>query len=283
MALEIIDIHPHIISNDAHRYPSSPLRGKQSDWSKERPQTFEQLVAEMDDAGIAKAAIVQASTYYGVDNSYLADCVATNPGRFTGVCTIDTLSPDAVSVLEGWIRRGMSGLRIFTGGSTGASDESLIDDPRSWPVWEFGGANGISICIQTNQAGWPRVRNLLQRFPGTKLVLDHGGRPKLEDGAPYETARPLFEMAEFPNLYLKITPRIFALAKTGKATPETWFPALVSAFGADRMAFGSNLPANEGPMRALVAEAMAGLSSLSPSDQARIFAGTAKVLYPSLA
>src|SRR4051812_6553752 len=127
MALEIIDIHPHIISNDSQRYPLNPLRGKQSDWSKERPQTFEQLVAEMDDAGIAKAAIVQASTCYGVDNSYLADCISTNPARFTGVCTIDTLAPDGVSVLQGWMRRGMSGLRIFTGGSTGASDESLID------------------------------------------------------------------------------------------------------------------------------------------------------------
>ena len=283
MALEIIDIHPHIISKDPQRYPASPLKGKQSEWSKERPQTFEQLIDEMDDAGISKAAIVQASTYYGVDNSYLADSIATNPRRFTGVCTIDTLAPDAVDVLKGWIGRGMSGLRIFTGGSAHASDESLIDDPRSFPVWEYAGANGISICIQTNPAGWPRVRNLLERFPRTKLVLDHGGRPKLEDGPPYEGARALFELAKFPNLYLKITPRIFAIAKAGKATPETYFPALVSAFGADRMAFGSNLPANEGPMRALITEAKEGLASLSPADQAKMFAGTAKTLYPSLA
>jgi predicted TIM-barrel fold metal-dependent hydrolase len=281
--MEIIDIHPHIIATDLQRYPASPLKGKQSEWSKERPQTFEKLIAEMDDAGIAKAAIVQASTYYGTDNSYLADCIATSPKRFTGVCTIDTLAPNAVSVLDGWIKRGMTGLRIFTGGSTGASDESLIDDPRSYPVWEYCGANGISICIQTNQGGWERVRGLLERFPGTKLVMDHGGRPKLEDGPPYETAKALFEMARFPNLYLKLTPRIVAIARMGNATPETYFPALVAAFGADRMAWGSNLPANEGPMRALVDDAKAGLASLSEADQAMIFAGTAKRLYPALA
>jgi predicted TIM-barrel fold metal-dependent hydrolase len=280
---EIIDIHPHIISTDAQRYPSAPLRGKQSDWSRERPQTFEQLIAQMDDAGVAKAAIVQASTYYGVDNSYLADSIAKNPQRFTGVCTIDTLAPDAIPVLEGWMRRSMTGLRIFTGGSTHGSDESLLDDPRSWPVWEFAGVNGVSICVQTNQAGWPKVRSLLQRFPGTRLVLDHSGRPKLDDGPPYEVAKALFELAEFPNLYLKITPRSFELAKSGKSTPEAFFSALVSAFGANRMAFGSNLPANEGPMRALVAEARAGLSSLSAADQAKVFAGTARLLYPALA
>ena len=38
-----------------------------------------QLVAEMDDAGVAKAAIVHSSTTYGNDNSYVADSVAAQP------------------------------------------------------------------------------------------------------------------------------------------------------------------------------------------------------------
>lgn len=283
MTLEIIDIHPHIISNDSERYPSKPLRGQQSNWSKERPQTFEELVAQMDAAGIAKAAIVQASTYYGFDNSYLADSIAADPKRFTGVCTIDVSAPDAIAVLEGWMRRGMTGLRIFTGGSTHANDESILEDPRSFPVWEFAAERNLSICVQTGPAGLPMVRKLLDRFPRTKMVLDHIARPKLDDGPPYKEARSLFELAGTPNLYLKLTPRSFALAQTGKATPQTFFPALVSAFGADHIAFGSNLPANEGPMTKLVAEAKQGLASLSEADRAMIFSGTAKQLYPVLA
>lgn len=281
--MEIFDIHPHIIASDTARYPAAPLRGKQSEWSRDRPQTFEQLVAQMDDAGIAKAAIVQASTYYGFDNSYLADSIATNPARFTGVCSVDTTAPDAITALQAWLRRGMSGLRIFTGGSTHATDESLLDDPRSWPVWEFAGANGLSVCVQTTSVGIPKVRDLLTRFPQTRLILDHCGRPAIDDGEPYAAARSLFELAQFPNLYLKITPRTFALATAGKATPETFFPALVAAFGARRIAFGSNLPANQGPLRALIDEAKAGLASLTPADQAQIFSGTAKFLYPALA
>jgi len=283
MTPEIIDIHPHVLSPDTERYPSKPLRGKQSDWSRERPQTFEQLVAEMDDAGVAKAAIVQASTYYGFDNSYVADSIATNPNRFTGVCTIDVVAPEAVAVFEGWRRRGFSGLRIFTGGATHASDESVLDDPRSYPIWEYASANNLPICVQTGPIGLPKVRGLLERFPRTSLVLDHIARPKLDDGPPYSEAKSLFELAEFSNLYLKVTPRTFALAKTGKSTPDAFFCALVAAFGADHIAFGSNLPANEGPMRMLIAEAKAGLSSLTPADQAMILSGTAKRLYPSLA
>lgn len=283
MALEIIDIHPHIISRDTERYPMAPLRGKQSDWSRDRPQTFEQLVAEMDDADIAKAAIVQASTNYGFDNSYVADCVSTDPKRFTGVCTIDTTAPDAVAVLQEWLARGITGLRIFTGGATHAADETLLGDPRSYPVWEFAGEQGISICVQTNPKGYAKVRDLVKRFPGTRTVLDHGGRPSLEDGPPFEAAKPLFELAEFPNVYLKLTPRTMALAKTGSSTPEAFFGKLVTTFGSDRIAWGSNLPANEGPMKALVEDAKASLASLSEADQAQIFAGTAKMLYPALA
>ena len=96
MTLEIFDIHPHVISDDTGRYPPNPVRGKQSEWSKERPLTFEELVGQMNEAGVAKAAIVQSSTFYGFNNSYLADSIATTPSRFTGVCPSDRVAPEAI-------------------------------------------------------------------------------------------------------------------------------------------------------------------------------------------
>src|SRR5262245_36109595 len=95
MPVTTTDIHPHIISNDPARYPLAPLGGHQSDWSRTRPVTMEQLVSAMDTSGVRKAAIVQASTCYGHDNSYVADAVAAHPDRFTGVFSVDVLAPDA--------------------------------------------------------------------------------------------------------------------------------------------------------------------------------------------
>ena len=57
--MTIVDIHPHIISDDETLYPPAPLFGKRSDWSQERPNTVEALIAAMDEAGVAKAAVVQ--------------------------------------------------------------------------------------------------------------------------------------------------------------------------------------------------------------------------------
>src|SRR5262249_59162638 len=79
----IVDIHPHVIATDTARYPLNPLGGTQSTWSRERPTTYAMLVAAMDEAGVDKAAIVQASTAYGYDNTYVAEAVAAHPGRLT--------------------------------------------------------------------------------------------------------------------------------------------------------------------------------------------------------
>src|SRR5262249_6286470 len=153
----IVDIHPHIIAGDDGRYPRRPLFGVQSDWSKERPITVEQYVAAMDAAGIDKAAVVQASTCYGYDNSYVADSVARYRDRLTAVGSVDLAQPDAPAQIRRWMERGVSGLRLFSGGSTKAFDPSTLDDPRSFPAWELLSAAGMSICLQTNPTGLAQV------------------------------------------------------------------------------------------------------------------------------
>ena len=80
-----VDIHPHIISNDDTRYPRSPLFGVQSEWSRERPMTIDQYLAEMDAAGVQQAAIVQASTCYRYDNGYGVILCFRKCGRRSGL------------------------------------------------------------------------------------------------------------------------------------------------------------------------------------------------------
>lgn len=124
MPTKIFDIHPHIISEDTARYPISPLGGNRSTWSTHRPVDFQDLIAGMDAAGIDKAAIVHSSTTYGYDNSYVADAVAAQPGRFAGVFSVDVRAPDAVEKIHHWVGRGLSGLRLFAVGSTVKTDQS---------------------------------------------------------------------------------------------------------------------------------------------------------------
>jgi predicted TIM-barrel fold metal-dependent hydrolase len=283
MPTTTIDIHPHIIAADAVRYPLAPLGGHQSDWSRTRPVTLDQLVAAMDKAGVQKAAIVQASTCYGHDNSYVADAVAAHPNRFTGVFSVDVLAADAPARMREWLAKGLTGMRLFTFGSTMSEQANWLDDPKSYPAWTCAGELGLSVCLQMSAKAIPQAISMAERFPNVRILLDHCARPVLEDGPTYDAARSLFGLARYPNIYLKLTPRVFAEARRGKATPETFFPRLVEAFGASRIAWGSNYPSSEGTLPDLLAVARQSLASLPASDQEWIFAKTAQVLYPALA
>lgn len=279
----VIDIHPHIIAEDAKRYPLAPLGGHQSDWSRTRPVTTEQMIAAMDKAGVAKAAIVQASTCYGHDNSYVADAVAAHPDRFTGVFSVDVLAPDAPERMRHWVGKKLTGMRLFTIGSTMTEQASWLDDPKTYPAWDCAGELGLSICLQMSAKAFPQMIKMLERFPKVRVILDHMGRPALEDGPPYAAAESLFALAKYPTVYLKVTERNFTGSRKDKATPESFFAKVVSAFGASRLAWGSNYPSSEGSLPELLALAKSSLESLPQADQDWIFAKTAQSLYPALA
>jgi predicted TIM-barrel fold metal-dependent hydrolase len=193
------------------------------------------------------------------------------------------LQPDAPEKIREWVKRGLAGLRLFTGGSTKEFDPSELDDPRSFPAWELCGELGLPMCIQTGPIGLPQVTALAKRFPNVAIILDHLGRPEVADGAPYAKAQSLFDLAPLENIYMKLTPRIFGDVKKEKASAETFFPRVVEAFGAQRMAWGSNYPTSPGTLSEILATAQAGLASLSEEDRAWIFGKTAQKLYPALA
>ena len=283
MPEKVLDIHPHIVTPDTGRYPRTPLGGKQSDWSRERPVTHEQMVAAMDEAGVHKSALVQASTCYGHDNSYVADAVAAHPRRFTGVFSVDVLAPDAPERIRHWAGRRLTGLRLFTAGSTMPGQASWLDDPRSFPAWACAGELGLPVCVQMRQEGLPRLRPLIERFPGVKIILDHLMRAPIDDGPPYRVAAGLFSLARHATVYLKLTTDSLRHAREGKASPESFFGKVVGEFGAERIAWGSNFPNVAGPLKSILGECRQALAFLPAKDQEWIFCRTAQSLYPALA
>jgi predicted TIM-barrel fold metal-dependent hydrolase len=280
--MAVIDIHPHVISTDTTRYPRAPLGGHQSDWSRERPVSVDAMIAAMDRAGVSRSALVQASTCYGHDNSYVADAVAAYPSRFTGVFSADVLAPDAGEKMQYWMGRGLTGLRLFTTGSTMPGQADWLDDPRSFPAWEMAERNILPVCLQMTAKGIPQLVGVLKRFPRLRVILDHLARPVQDDGPPYRGADSLWGLAAYPNVYLKVTERNLVGARSGKASPETFFGRIVADFGASRVAWGSNFPASEKPLPDLLKLAQETLAFLSARDREWIFSGTAETLYPAL-
>jgi predicted TIM-barrel fold metal-dependent hydrolase len=281
--VEIIDSHTHVISADADRYPPAPLGGHQSDWSKARPVNHDGLVAAMDQAGIVRAVVVQASTVYGHDARYVVDAVRAHPDRLIGVFSIDPLTDDAVDQMKRWIGEGLAGVRLFTTGSTMPGQAHWLADEASYPAWEYAEANQISVCLQMTIAGIPMLRAVLGRFPNIRVLLDHLARPDLSDGPPFSRAQPLFDLVNFKGVHLKLTNRTIAAAGEGVSTAATFIAHVVKAFGAERILWGSNFPAAEGALPDLLSQAKVAVAALPQGEQAMIFAGSARRLYPTLA
>jgi L-fuconolactonase len=278
----IIDIHPHIVSPDTKKYPLDPLGGTQSTWSSERPTTYQMLLDAMDDAGVAKAAIVHSSTAYGYDNSYVADAVAAVPQRFTGVYSIDVLASDAVKTFDSWLARGCTGMRLFTTGSTLPDQGTWFVDPKSYPFWEHAAAKNIPVCMQMKQQGIPLLRQLMDRFPKVTIILDHLSRAPVEEGPPYAKADDFFALAKYKQVYLKVTPINVSPKSWGKGAPDTFFGKVVDTFGAERVAWGSNFPNSLGTLKEILSAAQKAFSFAKGSNRDWIFGKTAQTLYPAL-
>ena len=281
--MPVIDIHPHVVSPDTKRYPLAPLGGKQSTWSSERPTTYQTLLAAMDEAGVDKAAIVHSSTAYGYDNSYAADAVAAVPSRFTGVYSIDILAPDAVKTFDYWLDRGCTGMRLFTTGSTLPDQATWFADPKTYPFWEHAAAKNIPVCMQMKQEGLPLLRQIMDRFPKVRMIIDHLARAPFEDGPPYAHAAEFLELAKCSQVFLKITPINVTPKSWGRGTPDTFFGMLINRFGASRIAWGSNFPNSLGTLSEILSAARRAFSFAKASDQDLIFGRTALTLYPALA
>ncbi len=140
MPTTTIDIHPHVISDRYRALSDAPVGGQKSDWSRDRPVQRRADDRGDGQAGIAKSALVQASTCYGHDNSYVADAVAAHPGPlhrrfFRGCAGAGRTGKDSLLGSGG----KLTGMRLFTAGSTMPNQADWVDDPRSFPAWDMRG------------------------------------------------------------------------------------------------------------------------------------------------
>jgi predicted TIM-barrel fold metal-dependent hydrolase len=282
--VKIFDVHPHVVSHDRDRYPLSRVYGAVANYVTERPLDMDQMLAEMDAAGVAKSVLTQASTAYGYDNRYVADSAAAHPDRFASVCSVDVRAADAPERLRYWIvDRKMNGTRIYTAHASMAEDSDWLVDPKTFPAWETAAELGVPVCLQMRAGGFRVLPVLLERFPSVPIVLDHAALPPAADGPPYHGADPLWALKGAKNLYLKITVKNFLGWNEGASTTQAFLGKCIETFGIDHIVWGSNFPASEGPLSALVALAQRELAFLSEPEREQIFNGTAQTLYPALA
>ena len=270
----IIDTHTHVVSSDKVRHPLDPgARG----WSTEVSNDVEDLIAEMDSAGVECATLVQPNATYGLDNSYQCESARLYAPRTVAVGILDPAAPDAADKLSYWINeRGMKGVRL--------QSQAEPDDPRCDLLWQRAERLGVPISI--GGGGRPekvdRMRKVGARHPNVIFAPDHfAGWSGADSKAAMTTA--LESLATLPNAYLRISST--SLGPYADLTPaeKDLFRRVIEAFTPQRVMWGSNFPSSrEGGYIRQVRLGQSALPWLSAADRRWILGETAHKLWPML-
>ncbi|MEX3812350.1 amidohydrolase [Paraburkholderia sp. BR13439] len=243
-------------------------------------EPVETLLDQMNEYGVGHAVLTQMIGQ--TDNRYQQECVKRFPGRLSSVAWVDVEDPEVAKTIESLARAGASGIRL--------RPSACLDDGRLPEAWRGIQASGLPVsCVGSAEAfNAPGFIELITKLPGTAIVLEHLGgssTPASTDEA-LALRRQVFKLAAFPNVMLKVP----GLGELLPRDSKTWqqgrpfgdaHPALlheaVSAFGADRLLWGSDFPvvsSREGYGLALklTRQALVGLTN---DDLDAIFGGTA--------
>ena len=264
----IIDSHLHIWSEDRERYPREDTP---------YPGSVELLLEYMDEAGVDRSVIVLPK-HYKYDNRVLADTLRKHEGKFAGVGVVDPRGEAAAESLSRLVEDdGIRGVRL-----RGPIESDCFCTPESEPLWRRAAELSVPICILTTSDRVEPVRQMVERFPETTVVMDHFAQIPAADGVDCAPFRTFLSLAEFPNVHIKLSglhywgdrPYPYERAHANLA-------AAFEAFGAKRMLWGSDWPHilfGGGYIRCLNF-VKRDLTWLSDSDKAEILGGTAYRLW----
>ena len=166
----IIDTHTHVVSSDRSAHPLHP---DATGWSLEVSNNVEDLINEMDAAGVECATLVQPNGTYGLDNSYQCDSALRYAPRTVAVGILDPAADDAADKLSYWTNeRGMWGVRL--------QSQAEPDDPRCDALWDRAESLGIPISIGGGGNGRPGQSDAQHRLPPSQRTVRPGPLRRLE-------------------------------------------------------------------------------------------------------
>ena len=233
----VVDTHTHVACA-ADRSPDAPAVDA-SDWWR-TGGSIDELLGDLDTAGVERAVVVQAVGAYGYDCSCAAASVVAHRDRTALVVAVD-MNDDPARDLTALLDdppagATIAGVRAF---GVGSVDDSWLTDGRGAALWELAAARGLVVvpCILGDRFG--DLRKLVERTPGVVIAVDHCGFGDLCVGDADDN---LAQLVDLPNVHLKVTSYVLEAAEAADGDAAPTLERLVERFGAQRLCWGSDHP-----------------------------------------
>ena len=220
---------------------------------------------------LVQAAPTEAETFFLLEQARHAPDV---PGV---VGWVDMLAPVAASRIEAMAGDGkLKGLRPML---------QDIADP-DWILQDAlrGALEAMLACDLTFDAlvkpvHLPRILELARRYPGLRIVIDHGGKPDIASKQWLDWADGLEQLARLPQVFCKLS-GLWNEARPGAPLTllDPYMRHVAASFGPDKTLWGSDWPVLElaGSYPAWHAAAK---ELVAPVDHAAVFDSVARRVY----
>lgn len=273
MSLAILDSHIHLWrrADGDDVWVASKIGGLARDFS------VDDWRAHADASGVVGAILVQAA--HSIAETERAITLAAANPRIVGVVGWADLHAEslAADVARLTAHPQLVGIRPLPPGTFGAD---WMGDPRTARGLATLGAAGVAVDVLVKWPGLTRARQLLERLPQVRVVLNHCGRPDTMTGMLEPWASDLRSFARATTATIKLSGLIErAGIEWTKESLRPYVETVIDAFGPSRVMFATNWPVLEiggtyegwvGVLRAILDDL-----GLTQADRGAILAGTA--------
>lgn len=257
----VVDSQIHIWGPDTPERPWKASRKAQ----RAQPLGAEEVLREMDAAGVDRAVIVPPSIEGGRNDLAIA-AVRAHPRRFAIMGRLELDDPASRGRLARWREQpGMFGVRI----NFKSELKMLPTDPRVEWFWKEAEEAGIRVFASVTQADAHAVETVARRHPGLPIAVDHLGivSDSQKGEEAFANLDRLLAVAGCPNVAVKVSSMPgYAADPYPHRSLRPYLQRVHQAFGARRMFWGSDLSRLRGPYRQCVTLFTEEMPWLPPSD-----------------
>ena len=239
-----------IIDSHCHAWRTWPYTPEVPD-PESRPAA-EQLLFEMDQCGVDRAAVVCARIDHNPDNNdYVSGYVSRHPERLIQIADVDcSWSPEYHTPgAADRLRQAAEHYRLkgFTHYVKGDEDGSWYLSQEGLAFWQVAAERKLIASVSWPARLQPVLRQVAERFPSIPFLVHHMGGVKASEPAPHPLFKEVLESAKLPNIHIKLSG--FHHASGQEDRFEYPYPhcrhlalGLYEHYGPQRLCWGSDYP-----------------------------------------
>ncbi|HSQ05551.1 MAG TPA: amidohydrolase family protein [Burkholderiales bacterium] len=261
----IADAQVHIWGPDT---PDRPWRSGQP-VHRETPLGADELLREMDAAGVARAVLVPPYWDAERDDVVMA-AVRAHPERFSAMGRPDTETPGPPVPIATWCgKAGVRALRCSFNRPRQAA--TLMEGHMDW-LWRDAERAGVPVMVLAPHSLMPVIDRIAEQHPGLRLSLCHLGLTSHEyDDVAFRDLDQLLALAQRPNVCVNASALpVYTRDSYPYRRLHPYLRRIFDAFGPQRMFWGTDYSRLPCSYREAVTMFTEEIPWLSTDDKERI-------------